>query len=150
VLDCFDLIIASVHQNLKMTEEKAMERLLAAIANPHTTILGHPTGRLLLSRKEYPINHQLIIDACKKYEVAIEINANPRRLDMDWQWIPYAMEQQVKVSINPDAHSISGIDDVRYGILCAQKGLLTPLQNVSSLNVQEFEDFIAKKKSITL
>lgn len=146
VLATFDLVIASVHQNLKMTEEKAMQRLLTAIANPHTTILGHPTGRLLLSRKEYPINHELIIDACKKFEVAIEINANPRRLDMDWHWIQYAMEQDVKLSINPDAHSISGIDDIRYGILCAQKGLLTPEQNVSSMNLQEFEDFIAKKK----
>ena len=145
VLATFDLVIASVHQNLKMTESKAMERLLAAIANPYTTILGHPTGRLLLSRKEYPINHMAIIEACKKFDVAIEINANPRRLDMGWQWIQTAMQQNVKLSINPDAHSINGIDDIRYGVLCAQKGLLTPMFNISSLGLEEFEQFIAKK-----
>jgi DNA polymerase (family 10) len=146
ILATFDLVITSIHQNLKMTEEKAMERLLAAIANPYTTILGHPTGRLLLSRKEYPINHEAIIAACKKHQVAIEINANPRRLDMDWKWIQTAMQQDVLLSINPDAHSLKGIDDIRYGVLCAQKGLLTPLYNVSSMSLQEFESFIAKKK----
>lgn len=147
ILSTFDLVITSIHQNLKMTEEKAMERLLAAIANPYTTILGHPTGRLLLSRKEYPINHEVIIATCKKHQVAIEINANPRRLDMDWQWIQTAMQQDVLLSINPDAHSLKGIDDIRYGVLCAQKGLLTPNYNVSSMSLREFESFIAKKKS---
>ncbi len=146
ILATFDLVITSIHQNLKMTEEKAMERLLTAIANPYTTILAHPTGRLLLSRKEYPINHEAIIEACKQHHVAIEINANPRRLDMDWQWIQTAMQHDVFLSINPDAHSIRGIDDIRYGVLCAQKGLLTPQYNVSSMNLQEFEHFIARKR----
>lgn len=146
ILATFDLVITSIHQNLKMTEEKAMERLLTAVANPYTTILGHPTGRLLLSRKEYPVNHEVLIEACKKHNVAIEINANPRRLDMDWQWIQKAMAQSVFLSINPDAHSIKGIDDIRYGVLCAQKGLLKPAFNVSSMSLQEFERFIAKKK----
>lgn len=146
ILATFDLVITSIHQNLKMTEEKAMERLLAAIANPYTTILAHPTGRLLLSRKEYPINHEAIIEACKQHNVAIEINANPRRLDMDWQWIQTAMQHDVLLSINPDAHSIRGIEDIRYGVLCAQKGLLTPQYNVSSMNLQAFENFIAKKR----
>ncbi|HEY9178458.1 MAG TPA: helix-hairpin-helix domain-containing protein, partial [Flavipsychrobacter sp.] len=89
VLATFDLVIASVHSNLKMTEEKAMERVLAAIRNPYTTILGHPTGRLLLSREGYPLDHKLIIDECVKHKVVIEINAHPRRLDLDWQWISY-------------------------------------------------------------
>lgn len=145
VLSTFDLVITSVHQNLKMTEEKAMSRLLGAITNPYTRILGHPTGRLLLSRKGYPIDHKLIIDACKAHNVVIEINANPRRLDMDWRWIQYAVEQEVLLSINPDAHSISGIDDIRYGVLAAQKGMLTSAQNVSSFSLQEFEEFLLNK-----
>jgi DNA polymerase (family 10) len=150
ILATFDLVITSIHQNLKMTGEKAMERLLAAVSNPFTTILGHPTGRLLLSRKEYPVNHDELIEACKKHQVAIEINANPRRLDVDWQWIQKAMQQNVLLSINPDAHSIKGIDDIRYGVLCAQKGLLTAASNVSSMSLPEFEQFIAKKRSLQL
>src|SRR5207342_2971791 len=95
VLASFDLVIASVHSNLKMTEEKAMMRLLNAIQNPYTTILGHMTGRLLLSRPGYPVDHKKIIDACAEHRVVIELNAHPRRLDMDWRWIDYALEKQV-------------------------------------------------------
>jgi DNA polymerase (family 10) len=146
ILSTFDLVICSVHQHLKMTEEKAMSRLMVAIENPYTTILGHPTGRLLLSRKPYPINHKIIIDACAKHNVAIEINANPNRLDMDWQWIQYAMQQHVMLSINPDAHSIEGIDDIKYGVLSAQKGMLTKEFNLSSKSLVEFEAFLLKNK----
>jgi DNA polymerase (family 10) len=145
VLASFDLVITSIHQNLKMTEEKAMMRLMGAITNPHTRILGHPTGRLLLSRKEYPIDHAKIIDACKAHNVVIEINANPRRLDLDWRWIRYAVKQGVMLSINPDAHSIDGIDDVRYGVLSAQKGMMTAKDNLSSLSLHEFEMFLKSR-----
>ncbi len=146
VLASFDLVITSIHQNLKMTEEKAMMRLMGAITNPYTRILGHPTGRLLLSRKEYPIDHAKIIDACKEHHVVIEINANPRRLDLDWRWIRYAVKQGVMLSINPDAHSIDGIDDVGYGVFSAQKGMMTAKNNLSSLSLQEFEIFLKSKK----
>lgn len=125
ILAGFDFVIASIHSGLNMDEEKATERLLTAIANPHTTILGHPTGRLLLSRSGYPIDHKRIIDACAAHKVVIELNANPYRLDMDWSWIPYAVERGVPISINPDAHSMGGIDDIRYGVLAARKGGLT-------------------------
>lgn len=125
ILAKFDLIIASVHSNLKMTEEKANERLLNAIANPFTTMLGHPTGRLLLSREGYPIDHKKIIDACAEHNVAIELNANPYRLDIDWTWIEYAMSKNVKISINPDAHSTDGIHHIHFGTLAARKGKLT-------------------------
>lgn len=121
----FDLVIASVHSNLNMDEARATDRLLGAIANPHTNILGHPTGRLLLSRQGYLIDHARVIDACAEHQVAIELNANPYRLDLDWTWIPYAIERKVMVSINPDAHSTGGIDDIRYGVLAARKGGLT-------------------------
>ncbi len=125
ILKGFDVIIASVHSNLKMFKDKATERLITAIKNPYTTILGHPTGRLLLSRQGYPIDHKKIIDACSKNNVAIELNANPLRLDLDYNWISYAMEQGVKIAINPDAHSTKGIHDIHYGVLAARKGGLT-------------------------
>lgn len=125
ILKGFDFIIASIHSNLKMDEEKASSRLIKAIENPYTTMLGHPTGRLLLSREGYPIDHKKVIDACAANNVSIEMNANPLRLDLDYQWIPYAMEKEVKISINPDAHSIQGIHDIKYGVIAARKGGLT-------------------------
>ncbi len=146
VLALFDLVIVSIHQQLNMNEEKAMERLLKAIENPYSTILGHCTGRLLLSRKGYPIRHEEIIKACKQHHVAIEINANPRRLDMDWQWIKLAQEEGVLLSINPDAHHIDGINDVRYGVLSAQKGLLKKENNLSSKSLIDFEKYLEQIK----
>jgi len=147
VLQTFDLVIASVHSNLKMTEEKAMARLINAISNPYTTILGHPTGRLLLSRKGYPIDHKRIIDVCAEKGVVIEINAHPRRLDLDWQWIEYATEKKVLLSIDPDAHFLEGFNDIKYGVLVAQKGGLTKEQNLSSFTLQQFEEFLARTRS---
>jgi DNA polymerase (family 10) len=142
VLDRFDLVIASVHSNLKMTQEKAMARLLKAIENPHTTILGHMTGRLLLSRPGYPIDHELIIDACKANNVVIELNAHPRRLDMDWRFIRRAVDKGVLISIDPDAHALDGYNDIRYGVLSAQKAGLRKQQNLSSFSLAEFEAFL--------
>lgn len=146
VLESFDLVIASIHSNLKMDEEKAMRRLLRAIENPYTTILGHLSGRLLLSRSGYPVDHKKIIDACAKHNVVIELNAHPRRLDIDQTWIPYMMEKDVLISIDPDAHNINGLNDIRYGVLAAQKGGLTKEKNLSSFSRKELEDFIHKKQ----
>ncbi len=148
VLSTFDIVIASVHSNLYMSEDKAMMRLLKAIENPYTTILGHPTGRLLLSRNGYPIDHKKIIDACAANNVVIEINANPHRLDLDWQWIEYAMSKNVLLSINPDAHSVEGFLDIKYGVLASQKGGLTPDYNLSSFSLAAFETFIQKRKAL--
>jgi DNA polymerase (family X) len=147
VLSSFDLVITSVHSNLKMTEEKAMTRLLKAIENPYTTILGHMTGRLLLSRPGYPVDHVRIIEACKANKVVIELNAHPRRLDMDWRFIRNAVSQGVLISIDPDAHAIDGYDDNRYGVLAAQKGGLSKEQNLSSFSLTDFEKYISKKKN---
>ncbi len=144
-LHTFDLVIASVHSNLKMSEEKAMQRLLAAIENPFTSILGHPTGRLLLSRKGYPIDHERIIEACVENDVVIEINAHPRRLDLDWSWVSKAQEKGVILSINPDAHNIAGFNDIRYGVLAAQKGGLLKENNLSSFSLDEFEQFLVNQ-----
>lgn len=148
VLSTFDLVIASVHSNLKMDEQKAMGRLLKAISNPFTTILGHVTGRLLLSRNGYPVDHKAIIESCAANNVVIELNAHPRRLDIDWRHINYAIKKGVLISIDPDAHYIHGFDDIRYGVLSAQKAGLTKENNLSSFSLKEFEDFISIRKKI--
>jgi DNA polymerase (family 10) len=142
VLATFDLVITSVHSNLKMTEEKAMTRLLKAISNPYTTILGHMTGRLLLSRNGYPVNYRKIIEACAANNVVIELNAHSRRLDMDWRQIPLAIEKGVLISIDPDAHAVDAFNDIRYGVLAAQKGGLTAVNNLSSFTLDKFEAFL--------
>ena len=146
VLSTFDLVITSVHSNLKTNEEKAMMRLMKAIENPYTTILGHMTGRLLLSRKGYPVDHKKIIDACAANKVVIEINAHPRRLDMRWQWIEYALSKKVLLSIDPDAHSIPEFENTTYGVLIAQKGMVTPKNNLSSFSLKEFENFLSANR----
>ncbi|PJE47691.1 MAG: histidinol-phosphatase [Sediminibacterium sp.] len=147
ILASFDVVIASVHSNLKMSEEKANARLLKAIENKYTSILGHMTGRLLLSRAGYPINHDLIIDACAANGVVIELNAHPRRLDIDWRWIEKAIKKKVLISINPDAHTIDGLDDCKYGVLVAQKAGLAKNQNLSSFNLKQFEQFVQLQKT---
>lgn len=143
----FDYIVASVHSNLKMTEEKAMTRLLKAIENPYTTILGHPTGRLLLMREGYPVDHKKMIDACAANGVAIEINANPYRLDLDWRWVDYALNKNVLLSINPDAHETEGFLDMYYGTLVARKGGLTKEMCLNAMNLQELSNYFDKKKA---
>lgn len=147
VLKSFDFIVASVHSNLKMNEEKATARLLKAIENPYTTILGHPTGRLLLSRPGYPIDHKKIIDACAANNVVIELNAHPYRLDIDWRWIPYCIEKGVKISINPDAHEKSGYHDMYYGTCVARKGMLTKEMCFNTQTLSEIENYFKNKKN---
>lgn len=147
VLATFDIVIASVHSNLKMNEEKAMMRLLNAIKNPFTSILGHCTGRLLLSRAGYPVDHKKLIDACATYNVVIELNAHPRRLDIDWRYINYCIEKNVLISIDPDAHSVKGFNDTKYGVLAAQKAGITKSQNLSSFSLNEFEEFLKVQHS---
>jgi DNA polymerase (family 10) len=146
VLASFDFIVASIHSNLKMSEEKAMLRLMKAIENPYTTILGHPTGRLLLMREGYPIDHEKIIDACAANGVVIEINANPYRLDLDWRWIDYAMNKGVKLSINPDAHEKEGYQDMYYGVCSARKGGLTKEMCLNALGLEAIELYFRARK----
>jgi DNA polymerase (family 10) len=146
ILKTFDFIVASVHANLKMDEEKATTRLIKAIENPYTTILGHPTGRLLLGRPGYPINHKKIIDACAANKVVIELNAHPYRLDIDWRWIPYCLEKGVMISINPDAHQLKGYHDMRYGTYVARKGLLTKDNCLNAMDLNTFENYLSTKK----
>lgn len=145
VLCSFDLVIASIHSNFKMNEDRAMMRLIRAIENPFTSILGHLTGRLLLSRNGYPVDHKKIIDACAANNVVVELNAHPKRLDIDWRWIDYCLERNVLISIDPDAHRIEGFNDTRYGVLAAQKAGVTRRNNLTCFNLEEFEEFLKKQ-----
>lgn len=146
ILQRFDFIVASIHGNLNMSLEKATERLISAIRNPFTTMLGHPTGRLLLRREGYPIDHRAVIDACAEEGVIIEINANPWRLDLDWRWVQYALEQGVILSINPDAHETAGYQHMKYGVLAGRKGGLTADMTFNAKSLAEVEAHFRKRK----
>lgn len=146
ILKTFDFVVASVHSNLRMDETKATARLIKAIENPYTTILGHPTGRLLLSRAGYPIDYKKVIDACATNQVVIEINANPLRLDLDWRWHRYALEKGVLLSVNPDAHRTEGFHDMRYGILVARKGGLEAKNCLNSFTLDDITNYFSQKK----
>lgn len=145
ILAGFDLVIASVHSVLNMDEEKATRRLITAIENPYTRILGHPTGRLLLARRGYPVDYKKVIDACAANNVVIELNANPQRLDLDWTWIPYALDKLVKVAINPDAHSKESIHYIKYGVAAARKGGLTKDMCLNTMNKEAFDQWLSRK-----
>lgn len=147
LLATFDFVVASIHSAFKMTEEKATARLIKAIENPYTTILGHPTGRLLLSRAGYPVDHRKIIDACAANKVVIEINANPLRLDLDWRWHRYAIEKGVMLSVNPDAHSTRGFHDTRYGLLAARKGGLSAGNCLNAMSRDAISSYFSSKKA---
>ncbi len=150
VLENFDVIIASVHAQLNMDEEKATQRLIKAIENPYTTILGHPTGRLLLGRKGYPVDMQRIIECCAENGVAIELNANPWRLDIDWKWIPLCKSLGVPVLVCPDAHDTAGINDILFGVMSARKGGLTAANCWNTLSRTKFHELITKDRSARL
>ncbi len=150
VLAGFDFVVASVHSGLKMDKERATERLLRAIANPFCTMLGHPTGRLLLRREGYPIDYEAVINACAEHRVVIEINSNPWRLDLDWQWVRYALDQGVRLSINPDAHHTDGYADMRFGVLQGRKGGLTAAMTLNALTGDELDAFFRQRREQAL
>ena len=139
-LEQFDVVVASVHSRFGMTEVEATERIVRAVRNPHVHILGHPTGRLLLSREGYPLDHHAVIDAAAEANTAIELNANPRRLDVDWRHVGYARQKGVKIAINTDAHSVEGLEQMKYGLGVGRKGGLTA---ADVLNAMPVDDFLA-------
>ncbi len=142
VLALFDFVVASIHMGFSMSESEATERVVRAVENPYTRILGHPTGRLLLSRDGYSLDHERVIEACAEHDVAIELNANPYRLDLDWRWVRQATEQGVLISINPDAHSTDELRNVRWGVRVGRKGWLTPAQCLNAKSLSEFDSWI--------
>ncbi len=147
VLAAFDFVVASVHSGFNMTRDEATARLLTAIQNPYTSILGHATGRLLLAREGYEIDHLRVIEACAANGVAIELNADPSRLDMDWRWIKEATSRGVLISINPDAHSMEGLSNVRWGVQVARKGWLTAADCLNAKTLHEFETWLNERRT---
>ena len=135
----FDVVVASVHSRFGMTEAEATDRIIRTVQNPNVDILGHPTGRLLLSREGYPLDHRAVIDAAAEADTAIEMNANPRRLDMDWRHIGYAREKGVKISINTDAHSIEGLEQMDFGLGVGRKGGLTAADVLNAMTLDDFQ-----------
>lgn len=137
ILSQFDYIVASVHSKFNLPQKEMTARMVKAVKNKYVRILGHMTGRLLLSREGYPVDVKQVIDACGDYGTAIEINSNPMRLDIDWRNIPYAREKKVMLVINPDAHSVEGISHFRYGVGIARKGGLTAKEILNTRSCDE-------------
>jgi DNA polymerase (family X) len=122
ILERFDFVVASVHSRFRLGREEQTKRILAAVVNPFTTILGHLTGRQLLRRSGYDIDVEAVLEACAAHGVAVEINANPWRLELDWRWHRKALGLGCMLSINPDAHSIAELDLLKWGVAVARKG----------------------------
>ncbi len=146
-LSKLDFVIASVHSNFNMTESLMTERIVKAIKNPYTTMIGHLTGRLLLERKGYPINIGRILDCASEYKTVIELNANPKRLDIDWRNIRSALSKNVMLSINPDAHKTEGIHFVNYGVGIARKGWAKKSDILNTRSVSEVYDILKSMRN---
>jgi len=141
ILATFDFVVASVHSNFNLSEEAMTERICRALKNQYVTMLGHPTGRLLLAREPYNLNMEKVIEVAGKENKIIEINANPFRLDLDWRWGKLARSKGIKTAINPDAHSIEGLNDYRYGIGIAQKGGFQKEEILNTYTIAEVEAY---------
>jgi DNA polymerase (family 10) len=139
----FDFVVASIHSGFNMSEEGATARLCRALENPQVDVLGHPTGRLLLERNGYPVNHSRLIDCAARHGKAIELNCSPHRLDLDWRFLALAEFQSVPVPLCPDAHHIEGLWDIRWGVEVAAKGPLTAANCPSAWSADEFLDWCA-------
>lgn len=145
VLASFDYVVASIHSVLNMDIDKATQRLIKAIENPYTSILGHLSGRLLLSRVGYPLHYQKIIDACAANKVVMELNASPYRLDIDWKYIEACINKGVMISINPDAHTMHGLLDMNYGVKVARKVGLSIEMTLNCKSYKELMEVFNKK-----
>ena len=146
VLERFDFVIASVHSSFHLSEAEMTKRIIHAIENPFTTILGHPTGRLLCKREAYAVNLDKILEAAAKCGIAIELNANPRRLDLDWRHLRPAVDLGITIPICPDAHSIEAISDIQYGLAIARKGWLEPKNVLNCWALERAVSFFASRK----
>ena len=146
VLARLDFVVASIHSNFQMSQEEQTRRLVGAIANPFVDIVGHSTGRVLLSREGYPLDMDEIIDAAARHNTCIEINAHPSRLDLDWRFVRKARDRGIKIPIDPDAHSLAGIDVMRYGIGVARKGWLRPTDVLNTLEIDELLAFFQQRR----
>lgn len=146
LLEGFDFVIASVHNRFEMNRDQMTERILTVMDHPAVTILGHLTGRLLLSREPYQLDHARVFAKAAAAGVAIEINADPQRLDLDWRLVREAKLAGVTISIGADAHSMAGLDNVRFGITMARKGWLTAADVLNARPVADFLEFAAARR----
>jgi len=148
VLARFDLVVASVHSRFKLDPEAQTERILRAVANPHTTVLGHMTGRQLLRRPGYEVDIEKILEACAERGVAVEINANPWRLDLDWRWHERALELGCIMSINPDAHSTREIDLTHWGVEMARKGGVPAKRVLNCFTLPQLTQHLHRRRTL--
>ncbi|MBN2439723.1 MAG: DNA polymerase/3'-5' exonuclease PolX [Spirochaetales bacterium] len=146
ILMKLDFVIGSIHSKLNMGMEEATARLLGAIKNPFLTILGHISGRLLLSREGYPLDEDKILDALAKHDVVLEHNCNPHRLDPDWSFMKKAVSRNIRISINPDAHNLDGFDDIRFGLTMARKAWLGKENILNCMTGDEIGEYFKKRK----
>ena len=147
VLATLDYVVASVHSSFTMPSAEMTKRIIKALENPHVTMLGHPTGRLLLTRDAYQVDIPAILDAAAATGTIIELNANPRRLDLDWRWWPLAKEKGVKCAINPDAHSTAGLQDLVFGVGIARKGWLSKNDVVNTQPLAQITRTLQEKRA---
>jgi DNA polymerase (family 10) len=147
ILQGFDFVIASIHSQFNLQQEAMTRRILTALANPSCTMLGHSSGRLLLAREPYAYDLEAILKFAGSHQVILEINASPYRLDLDWRWLRRAKELGILISINPDAHSLEGLDDVNYGVITARKGWLAPEDVLNTYPPAEVTQILHRRRA---
>ncbi len=151
VLASLDFVVASIHSQFNLSQEEQTQRMLRAISNPYVDIIGHPTGRILLGREGYTLDVEAVIDAAAEHGVCIEINAHPSRLDLDWRYLRRARDKGIKIPVDPDAHSIDGLDVIKYGINIARKGWLRASDVLNTMSTKEITAYFrARRKSTRL
>ena len=146
VLERFDFVVASIHGRFKLDRKAQTQRLLGAISDPHTTIIGHMTGRQLQRRPGYEIDVEKVLRACAKHDVVVEINAHPWRLDLDWRWHQAALDFGCMLSINPDAHSVPELDHMHWGVLMARKGGVPAERVLNAMSLSEITRYLRQKR----
>lgn len=146
VLASLDFVVASIHSNFNLSPQDQTQRMLRAISNPYVDIIGHPTGRILLGRAGYELDMDAVIEAAAQHGVCIEINAHPSRLDLDWHLVHKARNKGIKIPISPDAHTLAGIDVMRYGIGIARKGWLRPIDVLNTMETNDLLHFFRARR----
>ena len=146
VLATLDFVVASIHSQFNLPPQEQTQRMLRAISNPYVDIIGHPTGRVLLERDGYTLDLEAVIDAAAAHGVCIEINADPSRLDLDWRYLHRARDKGIKIPIDPDAHTIAGLDKMHFGIGIARKGWLRASDVLNTMTTSELLDFFRERR----
>jgi DNA polymerase (family 10) len=146
ILSTFDFVIGAIHSNFTLAKEEMTLRIMKALDNPYVTMLAHPTGRLLLAREPYPVDVERIIDHASRRKTILELNANPHRLDLEWRFCRYARKKNVKIAINPDAHTIEGLGHFRLGINIARKGWITASDCINCLERKDIETLFFRRQ----